>query len=66
MAHPQKKLSHREEARYASHLRPAAEIAEGGADKRRKREKADAAELQALLSRRLTGYSVECGQNLLY
>ena len=66
MAHPQKKPSDREEGRYASHLRPAAEITAGGADKRRKREKADAAELQALLSRRLTGYSVECGQNLLY
>lgn len=66
MAHLQKTRSDREEGRYASRSRPADEIAEGGADKRLKREKADTAELHELLSRRLTGYSVECGQNLLY
>lgn len=66
MAHSQKTYADQEEGQYASHLRPAVEIVEGGADKRRKREKADAAELHAFLSRHLTGYSVECGQNLLY
>jgi hypothetical protein len=33
---------------------------------RRSREKADAAVLQGLLSQHLTGYSVRCGENLLY